>query len=80
MDYIYHGEVQIFQDQIDTFLTVAQRLKIEGLLGQENVSEKEETRMEINVEEETQIFSKNLLLILKPGMGPLLILNLLRIS
>ena len=43
MDYIYNGEVQIFQDNLDRFLTVAQRLKLEGLLGnneeQENHTE-----------------------------------------
>ena len=33
MDYIYNGEVQIFQDSLDRFLSVAQRLKLEGLMG-----------------------------------------------
>ena len=32
MDYIYDGEVQIFQEDLDRFLNVAQRLKLEGLL------------------------------------------------
>ena len=32
MDYMYNGEVQIFQDDLDRFLNVAQRLKLEGLL------------------------------------------------
>ena len=32
MDYIYNGELQIFQEDLDRFLNVAQRLKIEGLL------------------------------------------------
>ena len=32
MDYIYNGEVQIFQEDLDKFLNVAQRLKLEGLL------------------------------------------------
>ena len=30
MDYIYNGEVQIYQDNLDRFLNVAQRLKLEG--------------------------------------------------
>ena len=34
MDYIYNGEVQIFQEDLDRFLIVAQRLKLEGLLQQ----------------------------------------------
>ena len=43
MDYIYNGEVQIFQDNLDRFLTVAQRLKLEGLLGN---NEEEENHVE----------------------------------
>ena len=31
MDYIYNGEVQIYQDYVDKFLVVARRLKLEGL-------------------------------------------------
>ena len=37
--YIYHGEVQIFQDDLDRFLAIAQRLKLEGLL-EESVEQK----------------------------------------
>ena len=33
MDYIYNGEVQIYQENLDRFLKVAQRLKLEGLIG-----------------------------------------------
>merc|ERR1739838_1087047 len=33
MDYVYNGEVKIFQDDLDRFLTVAERFKLEGLLG-----------------------------------------------
>ena len=32
LDYVYHGEVQILQKQLDTFLEVAQKLRIDGLL------------------------------------------------
>ena len=32
LDYMYNGEVQIFQDDLDRFLTTAQRLKLEGLM------------------------------------------------
>ena len=32
LDYIYCGEVQLFQDQLDSFLEVAKNLKISGLL------------------------------------------------
>ena len=32
LDYIYQGEVQIYQDELDRFLDAAQKLKVEGLL------------------------------------------------
>ena len=32
LDYVYNGEVKIAQDDLDRFLNVAQRLKLEGLL------------------------------------------------
>ena len=35
LDYIYLGEAQIFQDKLDRFLTIAKRLKLEGVFGQE---------------------------------------------
>ena len=31
LDYIYQGEVQVYQEQLDRFLEVAQRLKLDGL-------------------------------------------------
>ena len=33
LDYIYHGEVNLFQEQLDSFLETAQKLEINGLLG-----------------------------------------------
>merc|ERR1712243_254211 len=32
IDYVYEGEVQLFQDQLDSFLNAAQKLQIAGLL------------------------------------------------
>ena len=32
MDYIYQGEISIYQDQLDEFLEVAEKLKIAGLM------------------------------------------------
>ena len=40
MDYIYNGEVQIYQNDLDRFLAIAQRLKLQGLIG--NSSEENE--------------------------------------
>ena len=38
LDYMYNGEVHIFQEDLDRFLNIAQRLRLEGLLdgGSEN--------------------------------------------
>ena len=36
LDYMYNGEVQIYQEELDRFLSLAQRLKLEGLLKSED--------------------------------------------
>merc|ERR1712126_655350 len=41
LDYIYNGEIQIYQEHLDRFLAVAQRFKLEGLLGGDVDEEKE---------------------------------------
>ena len=33
LDYIYNGELQIFQENLDRFLSIAHRLKLDGLIG-----------------------------------------------
>ena len=33
MDYIYEGEVQLYQEDLDYFLELAQKLRIEGMMG-----------------------------------------------
>lgn len=33
LDYIYQGEVNIYQEDLDSFLSIAQKLKLEGLMG-----------------------------------------------
>jgi len=42
LDYIYQGEVQIYQHDLDNFLEIAQKLKIEGLLATEDPEPKAE--------------------------------------
>ena len=54
MDYIYNGEIQIYQDDLDRFLTIAQRLKLEGLLS----SGTTEGTKEENVQEDKQEIKK----------------------
>ena len=40
LDYIYNGEIQIYQDDLDRFLDIAQRLKLDGLMASEDKREK----------------------------------------
>ena len=40
LDFIYNGEIQIYQDNLDNFLDVAQRFQLEGLLkGNEEIND-----------------------------------------
>ena len=36
LDYIYNGELQIYQENLERFLQIAQRFQLEGLIGGEN--------------------------------------------
>ena len=47
LDYIYDGEVQLYQEDLDSFLNVAQKLKIKGL----EVKEEKECSIQDNVKE-----------------------------
>merc|ERR1712126_232539 len=39
LDYMYQGEVEIFQEDLDDFLTVAQKLKIQGLISDSSTTQ-----------------------------------------
>ena len=39
LDYIYHGEVNLYQEQLDGFLESAQKLEISGLMGDSQSSQ-----------------------------------------
>ena len=43
LDYIYDGEVKIFQENLDKFLAIVQKLKLQGLLGDPPAKEPEES-------------------------------------
>ena len=49
LDYVYQGEVQIYQEQLDPFLNIAQKLKIEGLLSSNQVEEDDQVE-EVNTD------------------------------
>ena len=48
LDYAYHGEVQIFQENINKFLDVAQILKLDGLLASQTQSQESKDAMFTN--------------------------------
>ena len=54
LDYIYQGEVQIFQKDIDKFLDIAQRLKLDGLLSSDNIKDKKNNLYVTNQSMETE--------------------------
>ena len=56
MDYMYNGEVEIFQDDLNNFLAVAQRLKLEGLIKEGTTDE--EAKEEIVQEEKPELIKE----------------------
>merc|ERR1712126_437547 len=49
LDYIYHGEVQIHQDNLNSFLEIAQKFQLEGLVGQtENETKLDDSITDLN--------------------------------
>ena len=63
MDYVYHGELKIYQEDIDRFLEIAQRLKLEGLIGQDSTSNEsiyEETKAETFSQEHSEFVAEEI--------------------
>ena len=60
LDYVYNGEVSIEQEQLDRFLTIAQRFQLEGLISDEiGKLEAEDTQSSVaNNSNEIHLFSK----------------------
>ena len=54
LDFIYNGEIQIYQDQLDQFLDIAQRFQLEGLLQGKQKNEPEPEQLE-----EDNVFTEN---------------------
>ena len=44
LDYIYNGEVKIYQEGLDRFLQIAQRFQLQGLIGEESHSKKDDIK------------------------------------
>ena len=56
MDFLYKGEANVFQDHLDSFLEIAEELKLKGLMGQND-----ETESELPVDRNAGMKSKTLL-------------------
>ena len=57
LDYIYDGEVQLFQEELDDFLSTAQKLKIDGLIGETGTGTEQKFKPEenfVNIEDENE--------------------------
>ena len=54
LDYIYNEELKIYQHDLDRFLAVAKRFRLEGLIGQEN-KETKETKVESSFEDSLNV-------------------------
>ena len=50
LDYVYDGEVKIHQEDLDRFLAIAERLKLDGLLSNENEDFQENEDLKTNFE------------------------------
>ena len=54
LDYIYYGEVNLYQEQLDSFLENAKRLEIEGLMGMIQEYTEENTHLDNYIKQEEQ--------------------------
>ena len=61
LDYLYDGEVKIHQDELNRFLSISEKLKLEGLLGNENLTEdnNDNGTYETNTEELGEVLVKD---------------------
>ena len=59
MDYIYHGEVKIFQDDIERFLEIANKYQLEGLLSSTEPDKEEELKTKKETQRNETEFQKH---------------------
>ena len=48
LDYIYNGEIQVNENDLDRFLRISQRLKLEGLVTEENSNDNNQTQDKVH--------------------------------
>ena len=61
LDYIYNGELQISQHELDRFLGIAERLKLQGLIGGDQHKDEDDSKAEQILEENIETPDSNLL-------------------
>jgi len=59
LDYIYHGEVQVYQEELDGFIEAAQKLRIEGLRKEQENLDPGEGDFKIKPENENNSFNES---------------------
>ena len=59
LDYIYHGEVQVYQEELDGFIETAQKLKIEGLRKDQENLDPGDGDFKIKADHENSIYNES---------------------
>ena len=60
LDYIYKGEVQIYQENLDNFLNIATKLKLEGLLSTGDTLTDDDPKEERSLEEAPDVLEDDI--------------------
>merc|ERR1719209_1306835 len=50
VDFLYLGEANVFQESLDSFLEVAEELRLKGLMGQKDDAKKTENHKKYNIQ------------------------------
>ena len=59
VDFMYHGEVSVYQEDLNDFLAVAEELQLKGLIGNEKEAKEEEVMPDIDIKQSVQKQNKN---------------------
>ena len=59
LDFLYHGEANIYQENLDSFLVIAEELKLKGLTGSESDKEENERQHDQIINSDNQTYFAN---------------------
>ena len=59
VDFIYHGEVNIFQDELDDFLNLAEELQLRGISGSESKNSQPQQYQSTSERQDIKTFHEN---------------------